>query len=162
MYIVMESDSVISLEDEVLEFLLTWNSVSQGDMGSPGKVLASEEVTWSEDKVLVDEDAVQGDGNVLVDEKTTWSDSKVYPRHYGVHGGRFPTATTTNPSCSKLSAGKDQPQRTHQCGVKRHPGVTTSPINDAHRSSYVAELKACWPSKYKKLKRDMEEARKNM
>lgn len=154
----MDSYDIISLEDEVQEFLLTWNSGSQEDVGSPKKVIGTKVDTTGKNNSVVDEEAVEGGGSTSVPANTRWTNNNVYSKVHEVHDGGFPSAPNSNTSRSKISMGA--PLESDRRGVKRCPTSTMSPV-DPRPKSYIEELKARWPSKYKKLRKDMEDAREN-
>lgn len=165
----MEGDSIISLEDEVTEFLLTW---SEQEALSNEVVLVCDKTAVGEHRGLEGEDQGMEDRNVAILEEKTPVVVDTFLQTDNCRRGIL-SQTRPNPKLPSLFSSAGAEARVgRNPSVLRHVAPHRSRISTAsqsssgsflYRSSYVEELKARWPTRYEKMKKEVDAAReKNM
>ena len=154
----MDADDIISLKDEVQEFLIDWKSGCDEDLGSPEKLVDIKVDSTDANTLVVDEEVVERSGTIAVRATSSLDDNNAYTEVHGVHDGEISTASDSDIFCSDITLGE---QLGSDCGgVKRLRTFSKPPVGFKFKS-YVEEMKARWPSKYKKLKKDLQDTKEN-
>ena len=136
----MAEDSIVSLEEEVVEFLLSWGSQEVAD--KDGRI-----VDFSVDTTDgPHEDALPNAPRQIFIGETSTDPSTV--RDFN---DPTPDAPASEKVLREARMERGTSSRSHPyCRRKRSVGVASTDAID--KTSYMAELKKRWPSRYLKLK----------
>ena len=151
----MDPCDITSLEDEVLEFLLSWNPERNEVVWDTDKETAPGAGSGDKD-IGVDKVQVLGGGLCIPgNEGCKWKDNNEYGKPGGSSNGRSSPAQGRKHSTAATTAIGPIRRNTRGRPAASVETETSKP------KTYVEELEAIWPSKYLKLKNDIEQARKS-